>query len=374
MTKQLAHILALGLALSTVAACGDDGQVGPTPDAPPDAADAEIRAVVVAGDFDQAGVMSELDVRTLRVTPNVAPTGAISSDPVLRLVGDELFVVNRFGGNNVTILDRGTFAVKEQIGTGAGSNPQDVAVHQNKLYIPALGTAGVVVATRGSTTTTTIDLSALDPDGLPDCVSAHVLGGEIYVACGLLEQFAPTGPGKLVVIDPATDTVRTTIDLATRNPFGLFEALPGGTQLVLPSVDFGDGNAGCIERITAGATPTATCLVTNEVAGGYTVSSAVQRLPSGNDILWMVVTSNDFSRADLRGYDITTSTMWPDPVTPPAQLLNDVVVCPNGELVVADKTMASNGLRVLDDGGRERTTAPLAIGLAPASSHGLVCF
>jgi hypothetical protein len=35
--------------------------------------------------------------------------------------------------------------------------------------------------------------------------------------------------------------------------------------------------------------------------------------------------------------------------------------------------MATNGLRVYE-GTTEKTTAPIAIGLKPNSSHGLVCY
>ncbi len=373
--------------LLALVACGGDGTVQPdarpgTGDAPggDDASVAAPRAVVVAGTFTpgEPGVMSVLDLATMQVEQRVAPTSAVGSDPVIRKVGGELFVVNRADGNNVTILDAATFAVKEQLATGAGSNPQDVAVVGSKLYVPALGSTGVVVATRGSTAPTTISLANLDPDGKPDCNSAFAVGTDVYVSCGLLdENFTARGPGKVVVIDSATDTVRATLTLANANPFGAFEQMlpSAGGDLVLPTVpSFGDFSVGCVERITTGATPAvAGCVVTNQAVNGLVSRIDFQDL-GATSIMWMVVSSFDSeARGKLVGFDLTTDTLWPEPISPTTQVLGDIAVCPNDLVVVTEQTMAANGLRVYD-GATEKTTAPLAIGLKPASTHGLLCY
>ena len=175
----------LALVAITLAACGDNNA---TPDAPgtrsPTAcrgrrAPAIPRAVVVAaGRLHRAGdpgVISTVDVLTLLTHQNIT-AGVVGDDPVLRQFGNELYVVNRSDGNNVTILDATTFAVLDQIATGAGSNPQDVAVVGDKLYIPVLGGPGVLVVTRSTNAMSMIDLSADDPgDGLPDCNSVYAV-------------------------------------------------------------------------------------------------------------------------------------------------------------------------------------------------------
>src|SRR5438477_11860075 len=120
MTKNALFVIVL-------VACGDDLVPKPGPDA---GLPSTARAVIVAGNFmpGQPGVMSTIDTGSMAVQQRVAPSGAVGDDPMLRTVGDELFVVNRSDGNNVTILDATSFALKEQLATGAGSNPQDVAV------------------------------------------------------------------------------------------------------------------------------------------------------------------------------------------------------------------------------------------------------
>lgn len=365
----------LAIALLLLAACGDnDDNNNPAPDAP--AADAPLqrtRAIVVAGNFmpGQTGVMSVLDLEALTVEQRVAPDGAVSSDPVIRRVGDEIFVVNRFGENNVSIFNATTLAFGKQIATGAGTNPQDIAVVGGKLFVPALDTAGVLVLGRDGGALVTIDLSALDPDGVPNCNSAFAAGGDVYVTCGLLdENFAPRGPGQVAVIDAATNAVKTTFALANANPFGALEQLPSG-ELAVPTVpDFGDTTLGCVERIQTGATPKSNgCLVSNAALGGFATRTEVQT--GAAPALWLVV-STSFTTAQVRSFDLGAMTLAP-PVSTASQLPNDVARCPNGDVVVADRTMAANGLRVFR-GATERTTAPLPVGLNPTSAHGLVCY
>lgn len=366
----------LAACAALLVACGDNKAVPLDPDAPidPDAMPQATTAVVVSGTFapGEPGLMSRLDVDALRVTERVAPTGAIGEDPVLREIDGLLYVINRASGNSITVLER-SGAFVEQLPTGAGSNPQDVAVVGDKLYVPAFNTAGVVVLTRGSTEIKTISLASLDADGKPNCVSAYAVDTDVYVACELLDaNFLPRARGKVAVIDTTTDTVRATLTLTFRNPFGAFERIPNG-DLVIPTVpSFSSFAAGCVERITPGPTPVvAPCIVNNSALGGYVSRIAFQ---AGSPIQWMVVSKFDTqARGNLQGYDLDANMLWPAPITPDTQVLVDAVVCPDGKLVVSDQATGASGLRVYE-GSTELTTEALPIGLPTSSNHGLVCF
>jgi hypothetical protein len=375
LSAGLAAWLSAGLA-----ACGDDG---PPPELPDGGSMGEVRAVVAAGSFTpgEAGLLSALRFDPLAVEQRVAPGGAIGNDPIIRRIGDELFVVNRFDGNNVTILDAATYALKEQLATGEGSNPNDVAVYGDELFVPAFGTAGVVVVTRGTGERSMIDLSALDPDLHPNCVSAYLVGDEIYVACEVLDTaFKPRGPGQIAVIDPRTHAVATTFALATENPFGVLEQLPAGVlggDLVIPTVPglaVGDATTGCVERIQTGPAPRANgCVVTHQQLGAYVARLDFQDA-QGVPMMWMITSKYDTeARGSLRGYDLQTRSLWAAPLSPPTQVLVDLAACPNGKIVVADQTMAANGLRIYDGTG-EKTSEAMPIGLRPGSSHGLACY
>jgi len=369
--------------LALLVACGDNGKIAGQPDSGPsiDAAPAQPRAIVVAGDFVTpgfSGVMSKLEISTLQMTQNVAPAGSIGNDPVLRLLGDELYVVNRAAGNNVTIFNPRTLEVLEQLSTGANSNPQDVAVFGNTLFLPALGSKGVVVVTRGSTTIEEIDLSNLDPDGNPDCNAIHRVGNDIYVACGLLDPanfFTARGPGKIVIIDAPAKTRKATLTLSQPNPFGGFTELPNNGGLVIPTFDYTAPATRCLEQIKVGPTPFAMgCMIQHSTLGGYIARATTQKF-AGSNMLWMIVNNGDFNaeKARLWGYDLDTSTLWDAPLTPETQVLTDMAPCPNGQVVVADKTIAANGLRVYE-GGVEKTTDVMPIGLRPQSSPAIACY
>lgn len=390
MTKTLALLL-------FVAACGDNNALpdAAPPDGSVDAGATPPRAVVVAGDFvpGHPGVLSVLDITARTIMTNVAPALAIGEDPILRKVGDELFVVNRASGNNVTILDANTYQLVEQLGTGAGTNPQDVATIGDKVFVATLGNKGGVLLTRGSSTVVEIDLSVDDPDGKPNCSSVYYANNNLFFACGLLDDtnvnLPPRGPGKIYVVNPITNTIKQTITLSTNNPIALFEQIPTtaphGGDLMLPTMDFGTG-AGCVERIvTSNTLGSVGCVVNNSALGTFAFAGRVAfYAPAFTGPVAPIVPTplmflgvSAYPKGHARVFDLGTEMLFPDTLTAMTQVVGDLTTCPNGELVVSDNapppSTAASGLRVYQ-GAVEKTTAPLAVGLRPASSHGLVCY
>jgi hypothetical protein len=369
------------LVLTLVAACGDNHGIKPDAapaDAAPDASMLVPQAVMVGADFmSGTGIVSKLDVTSLTMTTNVVP-GAATSDPVIRYLGGTIYIVNRSVGENVTILDAKTLALSGQFSTGTGSNPQDVAVVGNKLYIPALGTAGLVVMTlpAGTTTTIALDTAVGDPDGKPDCVSAFTVGTDVYVACDLLDSsYIPRGPGQVAVIDTTTDTVRTTFALPFKNPQGFFHAIPHGnsSDLLISTVPaFDDYTDGCVVRITPGTTPTAACAdsMTNHALAGFVNGIAV-----GSSFMWLsVLTDQSFmtTSGQLRVFQLNGEGLE-DPESGRTEQIGDVAACSDGSVVGIDSKSTANGARVWKN-LQERTTTPLSLGLPPVFSGGVVCY
>lgn len=370
------------LSLIVLVACGDNAA---TPDArirsTADAAPPTPHAAIVAGDFMTTGILSTLDVDNLRVTPN-AVAGVAGDDPFLRRFDDKLYVINRAGNNNITILDAATLTLIDQLATGPGSNPQDVAVVGDKLYVPALGTAGVVVTSLNPGTPTTIDLATAvgDPDGKPDCVSAYAVGTDVFVACDLLDaNFVPRGPGKVAVIDTTTDTVRTTITLPFANPQNMFVRSPmdstfGGDLLIATVPDFQNYSTGCLARVPV-AGGTSTCGLTNAMAHGFQSHSDVYK-GGGVEYLVMAVGSYDASfnaSGNLQVLDLQTGSLWAMPLSATGEVIVDVAACPDGTIIAADHKMNASGLRVFTS-THEITTTPLSIGMPPSYGNNLVCY
>ncbi len=386
LARALAHGGLAGLALAA-AACGEDEHLLPTVaartsiDAPPShdgPAPARPTAIVVTGDYNVTGVFSTVDVASRAVTAN-ALAGVAGGEPWIRRIGDELFIVNRASGNNVTIVRRSPLTFVDQFGTGAGSNPQDVAVVGDKLYVPVFDAqGGLRVIDRRTRAMITIDLD-VDPDGAPNCISAHAVGDRVFVACDLFDPgFVPRGPGKIVVIDATTDTVATSFDLANANPFGRFVRTPEssmfGGDLLIPTVpSLTSYTSGCLERVSVGATPAASgCAVTNAALAGYVAAADVA--PEG-DRLWLAAFalqpdfSNDFGQ--LRSVDLATGALGAA-VSASTQLVGSVAACPGGHVVVGDLTFGAAGVRVYKDGSEE-TTAALDVGRPVNGPNGIVC-
>ena len=335
---------------------GDDSPVG----------DRRGTVAVVAGDFDATGLISTVTFDGT-VSADAAP-GTVGADPALRRIGDELFVINRFGtgGNNITILSASDLQLIDQIGTGEGSNPQDVAMVGTKLYIPALGSGALLVIDRNTPDTIdTIDLSALDDDGVPDCISAAALDGKVYVACGLLDSFAAVENGVVAVIDPATDTLEDTIELPAKNPTGWFTEVDGA--LLLATVpDYVDYSTGCVARITGDG---ADCAVDNAALGGY-----ANRLLYADGQAWAVVAAFD-ADFDSSGWLVRFDGGFTPSaaLTPETAVIQDAALC-GGHVFAADKAFDADGIRIYTAGGvREETDGALDVGLPPVYGNAIAC-
>ncbi len=370
------------LFLSLAACGGADEHADDAPDAPdaapaPDADESltPVRLAVVASDFS-TGVFTTIDAPSLTVD-TAAVAGVASADPVIRAHGDELFIVNRYNFDNITILAADTLALVTQISTGSDSNPQDVAVVGNKLYVAALGADGIRVIDRATPTTIgSIDLSKLDTDGVPDCVSVYAVGDRVFAVCGLLENFAAVQNGKVVVIDTSDDTVETTFDLPAMNPAGFLELAPAGTafagDLLMATIpSYTDLATGCLVRITTGTTPAASCGPTNQSLGGF-----ASRVGFAGAVTWVVAAHFDGSFnafGELR--PIAAAGTLGDSVTGSAVVAQDLAVC--GDFVfVSDKAAAAEGVRVFARDGdalNQLTTTVLDVGTTPIAGNGLVC-
>ena len=371
MKRSLWILLAISIYLG---GCGDNIEVLDFP-GPDDPIESHATVIAVSGDFSSGvGLLSTIGIPTLEVDAN-AVEGVASQDPVLRLIDDRLYIINRFGQDNVTILGAADRSLVQQISTGEGSNPQDVAVKGTTLYVAALNRAGVLVIDPSDPTAIeTIDLSALDAnDGIPDCNSVALVDDLLFVTCGILQNFVPAGPGKVAVIDTTDNSLVDTLDLETANPFGFLYATPAagglGGDLLMATVDFGSGlTAGCVERIGVSDPPEAKgCLLQNTDLGGY-----ASGYTSGDGELFVTVTSG-FDKmgtaAHVEYYAVADDQLMPSTFEHGDQRLFDVARCPTGEWVFAD---AAGGIRVYDVDEVELTTEPVDIGLPPIA-NGMVC-
>ena len=372
-------LLALGLfACSSDSDPAEGADAGRNADAAPGAADASLPSatiIAVGGDYAGNGVLTTIKIPEMEVTVN-AVAGVVGGDPVVRALGDRLVILDRFGGDSVTVLDR-DLGLVGQVTTGTGSNPQDVAIIGTKLYIAALDATGILVvdlADIGGGVTKTIDLSALDTDdGVPDCNSIYAVDTRLYVACQILNRdtFAPRGIGKVAVVDTSDDSLELTLDLGSSNPFARFQPLPGG-DLVLstaPGAIFGGTNdAGCLEQISTAGTPSVLgCRSENSVRNSY--PSEVMTV--GNNVYFVNVIS--FTESTILINSSAGETVADLSV---GTNIGGLTKCPTGHMVVADNTDGARGLRVFDESGTALNASPIDVGWSPffAPLNSTICW
>jgi hypothetical protein len=333
------------------------------------------RAVVVTTNFETGALAT---VRTAPPRRVSYPSSTIAGDAVIRTLGDRVVVLNRFLADNVQILDpsRGMRTVL-QCSTGAATNPHDIAlIAPDKAYVTRYDVARLLIVDPsaggcGPFTRGTIDLGAqADADGLPEMNQVIVDGSRAFVTIQRLNRrrlFEPTGPGRVVVIDTATDAVVTVLELAGANPFGDASGIvrePGTGKLVVGSVgEFGTIGDGGLQRIDPS---------TLTVEPGFFVSEDAL----GGDITDFVLVSATRGYAIVQARDERNLLMRFDPsgVEAPVQLLSrsgflpDVAIAPDGAIWVADQTLPAPGLRVFDPvTGEQMHGGVVDVGLPPFS-------
>lgn len=370
------------LALCLVSACGgDDGDTTEADAQPqpqfdggigPDATPASPVTAYALGSGDTGtGILSAISMEDFSVQQNLI-AGVATDDSVMRAYGGKLYLINRQGADNITVVDPASAQLVTQISTGAGTNPQDVAVVGDKLYVCLFNSSDILILDESDAQATpiTVDVSSYDADGVPNCSSIIEVGGVVYATFGALDAQFTSQAGKVVVIDPATDTITTDFDLSYKNPLGLMLATRAdgpfaGDILVATTEDFGAG-VGCVERITTGATPTSGgCLAEAADLGGF-VSSI-----SEHDGLAYVLVNTSFTSSKLISVS-EDGTLGTSSIYPETHYATDFAQCPDGNFIVNDRN--AGNVQLFDLAGNALTDDGLDIGLPPAYSGGLLCF
>ena len=152
--------------------------------APPEVAATQSRAFVFATDFGSGNVANVAFAPPRAITPNVA---AVCADAVLRHHQGLLYVIERFGCDNVRVLDPANgFALVRQFSVGNGANPNDiVVVSPTKAYVARYDAADLwIVNPSTGAFTGAISLGAFaDVDGIPEMNRMAMVGGACSSPC-----------------------------------------------------------------------------------------------------------------------------------------------------------------------------------------------
>ena len=339
-------------------------------------------AFVLTTDFS-TGSYSVVDLTSRNVFKDIK-IGGVYSDAIARFFvnpnafpGGRVYVVNRLGADTIQILDPQLGFLTPTNGTvsvGNGTNPQDIAfVSTNKAYVSRLASAQLVILNPTTLVQRGIvDLSSLvtpnDGDGSPEPASMLVHNGWVYVALQHIDFTQPQLPkvanGQVVVINPATDSIMTVIELHGKNPFSEFQFSPTLNRILISSVgDFGAIDGG-IEAINPDTNIADMQFAVTEAVmeGDITAFVTVSRTKG-----FAIVADANFANA-LITFDPSSGQRLKTIVGPFNGVLPHLAVNSQNEVYVAviDTQMATSGLRIFDaDTDNEITTTPLNVGQFP---------
>ena len=184
------------------------------------------RLLVASTDFSPAASVDLLAFERDAAVSVRTGLARASSDPVLRVTGGAVFLVNRLSFDNVARLDpERDFAIAWQAGVGAGANPHDVLLARPDRalvtrYEPPFNDV-LLIDPRGGARRGTIDLAPLaeNPDGTPRPDRMRAAAGLVFVGLQDIDRtFTRWADGKLAAIDPVGERVVGLVRLPGRNP------------------------------------------------------------------------------------------------------------------------------------------------------------
>ncbi len=335
------------------------------------AAAAETHAYVLTSDFTN-GALSAADLNGPVVTRDVA---TVYFDARVRWFAGLLYVVNRFGQDNIQVIDPAAgYATLRQFSVGNGSNPQDIAfVSPTKAYVTRLASPRLLVVNPSTGDSLgAISLAAYaDADGVPDMDRMIRVGPRLFVALQRLANFQSTDTSLVVAIDTRADTLldadpvtpgKQAIVLPGTNPTTTFEYDPASRRLVI----------GCTGRYQVNDGGIAWIDPETLTSGGYAITEAAL----GGDVLDVVWGSSTRSFAIVSDASYNTSLVAWNPTTgqklgtlmsPGGFSLADAALDDRGELYVCDNDLTSPalGLYVLSAATGATLAGPLDTGLPP---------
>ncbi len=310
------------------------------------------RAYVVESDFS-TGSFSSFDTASLASTCDVA---SAHSDARVRAFGGRVYVVNRFGADNVTVLDGTSFALVRQFSVGNGANPYDIAVvSATRAYVTRYESADLwVVNPSTGAHTGTVSLAAFaDADGIPEMDRAQLVGPLLFVSLQRVDRangFQPTDTSLVAVIDTRTDTVvdcdptrpgAQAIVLPRTNPVTPFVLDVPRSRLYLGCAGtYGVNDGGVVALDPVGLTPKGV-VASEDSLGGDVLDVAW----TDDARAFAIVSDAAFNTSLVRWSPVTgrrTQTLY----APGGFSLADVEVRPDGaEVWVCNSSFSSPGVR-----------------------------
>ena len=300
-----------------------------------------------------------------------------ASDASLRFFGGRLYVVNRFGGDNVQVVNPATYATALQFSVGNGSNPHDIAfASATKAYVTRYESADLwIVNPQTGAHMGTISLAAFaDADGNPEMDRLVMVGPLLFVSLERINRpggYVPDDTALVAVVDTRADTLvdcdpalpgRQAIRLQLANPVTTFQFDRASSRLLIGCAGIYGVLDGGIEWIDP----------VNLASGGVAITEAELGGDVG-DVVWRDAQKSYAIVADLAGNTSLVrwratdgellGTLW----SPGGYSLSDAELNDAGELWVCRNSFSGSALRVYSVANDTQSGADLHCTLPPTA-------
>lgn len=329
-------------------------------------------ALVVTTDYE-VGAYSVVDLADLSISRSIQ---VIHEDSVCRFDSETSipFIVARYGADAIDVIDpHAGWTVSSEYSVGAGSNPQDIAVASperafvSRLDHPEL----LIVRPTDGTEIGTIDMSSMDTDGNPDAAWILHRQGRIYVVLQKLDDnYMPTGPSSVAVIDAATGEIEEEIILSGANSYGKLRYNHVLDKIVIAQAGaFGELDGG-IEYLDPHDLTLSGFVITEQEIGGDLADVVIVSETNGYAVIGVPVESGVATH--LVSFNPSTGKKLEDLIVRDDWTIGFLEISPDrSQLWVCDRNPQLPGIRIFDtEDDTEITEVPLDVGLPPF----MICF
>jgi hypothetical protein len=382
-SKNMKKNLSFVLILFTITACNK---------IPKEEKDNGLPANIVSANTDYAtGSLSKISLPGFNV--NNLLKGAVGSDIGIRSYNGLVYVLNKYGADNIQIVDPNqNFSIVKEKSTGAGSNPHDICViNNNKAYITRYDSKELWIVDPSTleklSPTGEISLESYAPsgaNGVP-CMDRMYFDSArslLYVSLQRLASWSPSDYSSVIVINTNTDSIVKEIKLTwttsgtdyfAKNPYTDFVNIPSSAWQPAVS-DAHDhlfiscvGNFGYSYAEDGGII--AIDLSDQTCEEGYVLSEAVihseiTSLLYRNSSIYII--QQNSSQANTL-HKCLLSDLSDTTVYATAGSFPTMALYPSGLLFMCDRSSTAPGLRIFDttNGDSQISISPLITDLPP---------
>ncbi len=346
-------------------------------------------AIVLGANFtDPVGSLNLLSINS----PHTAATNlqTTHSDASVYSFGNQLYVVNHLGADNIQIVNPTNFSVTKQCSVGRGTNPQQIIVTASdkafvSLYQPdqnssmGLHVDDLIVVNPSADScndfiTHTIDLTPLttdDGDRFARASAMVMIEKNLYVALQDLpgDLSHPANQlGKIAVIDAETNEIIRTIGLQGRNPVAM-DYSPITKRIYVGDVDYfySISDFGGIEVVNPETSQSEGFLISKTTLGGSPADMEVYHSKGFVAVGLFDAITNTYG-TKVVSFNLTpNSDLELNELYRSAGYIQDIAVDQNGILLIGDQHPTVNGILFVDPVSHQVVGGPIHLGAAPSS-------